>query len=200
MPSTEALFTAARGLLREALESPQAQGAHVATPEPAIPGYWAGSTPVVVPWVVENDRRALRGDLFAAMRRTQDSTSTFIVPVMSHGRLISEFVMQREASGWTWAVTIDRSGERTSDTLVQRLGAGTEVRRALFLPSGLVFEVGRNGTRQALRLVTFFNWGAGITGFDGYLPWDRVLTPQDVQRILVEERTTPHVQAPDTVS
>lgn len=169
----------------------------IATLEPVILGYHDGISPVSVPWIVTNDTSALRGDLFAAMRPSLASTDTFVVPVYVEDKLRLEFDM--EFSEGHWQLTgAGESSDSAASLLIRRLGPGTQVRRALLLPSGLIFDVGKNGSHQALLMATLFNSGPGVNGFDGFLPWDEVLTPKQLRVLLRDERKRPYVAAPGT--
>jgi hypothetical protein len=68
--------------------------------------------------------------------------------------------------------------------LRHRLGAATQLRTAVLLPSGLVFVVGRNGEHEAAVYLTFFNAGPGVGSFDKRLPESgRLFTPQQLARL-----------------
>lgn len=59
------------------------------------------------------------------------------------------------------------------------------MRTAIFLPSGLVFAVGRNGEREAAVYLIFVNDGPGLGGFDNYLPETGTLfTPTELGVLL----------------
>lgn len=198
----ESPAAAARRLLPEAVSmaegSPDASalaGSTVATAEPVIRGYYGGLFGIAVPWVVTKDKTALKTDLFDQMRPSVGATDSYIVTVRAGGSARFEFEMQETAGRWQLVATSD-SIDSPDSPLLKRLGPGTEVRRALLLPSGLVFDVGRNGSREALLMVAFFNDGPGINGFDGYLPWNKVLMPAQLRALLVDERTTPYSLQP----
>jgi hypothetical protein len=75
--------------------------------------------------------------------------------------------------------------EQATIRLKETLGKAAEVRVALLLPSGLVFAVGRNGSKEAAVYLTSTNYGAGYKGFNKVLPnTGRLFTSKQLAELL----------------
>ncbi len=157
----------------------------------AVSRDYAMTEPILVRWVLPDDLRSVGAGMFGLMRPTPTSSRSFIVPVAAQGRTIAEFLVEQDAQG-SWDVVEMAEGPAQSAafcsatrTLKRLLGKGTVVRPVMFLPSGLAFAVGENGGREAAVYLTFVNEGAGVSGFDKYLPkTGRLFTPVQLQELL----------------
>jgi len=154
----------------------------------------------VAQWILPNDIASVTSNMFEAMRPMMVSPSFYLVPIMYRGRCVDEFRMGLDEDGrWAPAVGLidltdpDAGGqladiEQATAKLRNHLGEATEVRAAMFLPSGLMFNVGRNGDREAAVYITFSNDGPGVGRFDKYLPeTGRLFTPAELEDLLSPE-------------
>jgi hypothetical protein len=146
-----------------------------------------GDSQLPVPWVLPDDRRSATSGMFGAMRPNQMSDRLFLVSIEKNGRSAGEFYLTLDTTGHWISDRVDLGPARIYDIedatakLVAILGPGTQVRTAVFLPSGLVFAVGNNGGREAAVYLIFVTFAPGVGGFDGLRPEDgTLLTPSDL--------------------
>lgn len=156
---------------------------------------------VPAPWVLPHDAESARTGMFKAMVPGRMSDRQYIVPILKDGHSVSYFGLWLDETG-RWSGSIDLTdpdaGGITSDieqataNLRSTLGAATEVRTVMFLPSGLVFAVGSNGTQEAAAYLTDNNYGPGIDGFNKYLPQTgQVFTSTELQELFGRGTTLP---------
>lgn len=187
------LFPEEYALTMEITERPQVlKGATVGVPR-AVNRDYHRPGPILASWIMPRDATSAETGMFRAMRPAQMSDSVFIVPMVKKGRSVCEFTIELDAGRWSGGsgLTDPLPGgevhdvEKATDELRRSLGKGTEVRLAIFLPSGLVFAVGRNSEREAAVYLTFNNAGPGVGSFDKYLPeTGRLFTPAQLAKLL----------------
>jgi hypothetical protein len=183
-------------LLKDATDAGSAKaealdGAEAGPPIPASAKYFM-TMPLLARWVLSDDRQAVRGDMFSAMRPTPASTSTFMVGAFNDGRAVAEFTIVRgKDRRWRLGVSsagpgliADRDAARAQLKAV--LGESAAVRTAVFLPSGLEFAVGQNAGRQAAVYLTFVSHGEGVDGsfLTKFPATGRLFTPAQLVKFL----------------
>jgi hypothetical protein len=181
----EAPHAGAARLFQEALdgalsgtESPAVlDGARVGDPRPVSRDYgFPGGAPSA--WVVEDADAAKTADLFGSMTPAELRDDFYIVPMVTARGPVCEFDMCLEHGEWELgSVLCDplpggqiHDVEDAQARLREHLGEDVEVRTVVFIPSGLVFVVGRSGSSTAAVYLTFADHGAGVEGIAGELP------------------------------
>lgn len=181
--------------------APYGPDAVAGKPMPVIDGYFPGVVPVA--WVVRNDVRVPANGIFASMQPATTSETHYAVPILQGGEPVSEFDIKLDSGEWIEGARLAETEPagyfyevlRIEGALRAELGPETETRVALFLPSGLVFVVGNNGSTELAAYLTFENSGAGIAGYDKYLPQTGDLYgPEDLRGLL-----DPHGPSPRPV-
>lgn len=190
------LFEAARTKAMAGTEHPDILAEATTGPaQPLLADYgWPDQT--LAAWIMSDDAESAVSGMFQAMRPAKLSTRAYRVPVVFHGRSVKDFELFLTDDGQWVADNLDLTdpdaGGRIPEVeegvakLRGSLGAATEVRTALFLPSGLVFAVGKNAEREAAVYLAFADHGGpGVVGFNKDLPLTGTLyTPMQVARLL----------------
>jgi len=168
------------------------RGSRAGDPVPVSKDYFIPGQ-LLASWTLDT-RDDVWSDLFGAMRRSEMSTDSFVVPLMKDGVAVTEFDVRLDEDGrWQTTVTLvdPLPAGRVHDlqvataSLEELLGPGTAVRPVLFLPSGLEFAVGKNGDREAAVYLGFVNYGPGVAGFNEYLPeTGGVFTTSELRKLL----------------
>ncbi len=165
----------------------------------AVSRDYRGDEPALARWVLAN-RSFVSNHMFSAMRSIAMSTSAYVVPVVSSGRVIGQFDLHRDQDGY-WATDGIQpdplpGGElldlqNATSALHRSLGNEAKVRVAVFLPSGLMFAVGDAKGREAAVLLEPVS-GPGVTGFDKPQPkQNAVLTPSELKTLLAPPPPSP---------
>jgi hypothetical protein len=157
-------------------------GAEPGEPVPVVRDYGWGPN---VGWVLPEDRKSVRGNMFAAMWPLAMEKDRFIVPMVKDGRSVDEMIVYLEAGSWVassaggYDAVIDGRDvkrlprgdvaalESASTRLKQFLGEATVVRAVVFVPSGNAFAVGDNVGREAAVFLGWSKLGPGISDHHG---------------------------------
>ena len=138
--------------------------------------------------MLPDELKNVRGGMFAAMRPARLRSDVFMVPLMKDGHAGDEYSISLYEGEWNSfggpsAIPggSAREIEDATAKLKETLGSATDVRVAVFLPSGWVFAVGNNDGQEA---AVYLNWwtGDGVTGVVG-----RTLYPYDGQLFTPEQ-------------
>jgi hypothetical protein len=168
------------------------RGATCGEPQPMLAD-WEGPGSLPGSWVLYEDAKAADSGMFRAMQPARVSTQGYFVPAVRDGRIVGEFEMALgedgrwvNANGALYAGGILGFMEKASLELRAALGPDTEVRTAMFLPSGLVFSVGHAHGRELAAFLGFTNIeDNGVEGFDKALPSiGQIFTPQELKDLL----------------
>ena len=175
------------------------QGSQAGRPVPVSRDY-SSDRPILARWTLSDDAKSVSGDMFAEMRTSAVSKTVMMVPVTKNGRAISEFEMAKGADG-LWVASGDLASplpsgeiydlESATAKLRKSLGAGTIVRPAVFLPSGLVFAVGDNHGQEAAVFLLPITHGPGIAGFTDSMPNTGAMLSRSQLRELYRKKTQP---------
>lgn len=153
------------------------EGAGVGQAQPATRDYGLPG-PILASWIIDYDPLAARS-LFEQMRPLEMSEVLYIVPMVKDGRSADEFDLFLDERGeWrtSWGPLDPLPGgsihniEEATANLKGDLGQEAEVRVTLFLPTGLVFAVGRQKDREEAVYLSFVTDGIGHTAKDVRLP------------------------------
>lgn len=161
--------------------------------------------PELIPasWVIDYDPKVQRG-LFERMRALETSDATFLVPMMKDGLTVDEFQIFRDDMG-EWSSHLGPADplpggrihkvEEARTSLQGELGQAAEVRVAVFLPTGLVFAVGRHGVREAAVYLTYAEDGPGHTAKNVFPPEPgRLFTSAELPALFEAVMTMPSDQ------
>jgi hypothetical protein len=158
------------------------RGAEAGEPVPVVRDYGWGPN---VAWVLPEDRKSVRGNMFAAMWPLAMVKDRFIVPMVKNGRSVDEMIVYLEGGSWVAsavggydAIVDGRDVKRlprgdvaalesATTRLKQLLGEATVVRAVVFVPSGNAFAVGDNAGREAAVFLGWVMLGPGISDHHG---------------------------------
>jgi len=167
------------------------QGTTPGPPQPLAEDFIDGQDLVPASWIVPDDVRSATSGMFAVMRPARMSDSHFLVSIDKDGRSVAEFGLTLDDSGrWMWDGVLLEPGrlrriEDATAVLEATLGPGTEVRIAIFLPSGAICAVGNNGGRETAVWLSSAEYGPGVAGFHKVLPTRGTLySPSELAALL----------------
>ena len=152
------------------------EGATAGPPVELAEGFIDGQDMIPASWLVPDDCRSTFQGMFDAMVPAAPSRERFLASIERDGHSVAEFWVALDSQGhWEWRGSALQPGrvreiEDASALLAKTLGGETEVRIAIFLPSGAICAVGRSGSREAAVWLSAADDGPGVDGFDDYLP------------------------------
>lgn len=149
-------------------------------------------------WALPDARESTTTGMFEAMRPARMSDRHYVVPMMKEGRSVAEFDVWLDDTGhWVVSFGVEDANwqrvpggeiynaEQAAEKLRRVLGAAAEVRTAVFLPSGWIFMVGRNGSREAAVQLGFVNAGPGVGVLDKRMPEEgQLFTTSELYELL----------------
>lgn len=141
--------------------------------------------PVPAPWVEHHKFWARPKSFFAEMVPAPVHDDWLLVPILKDGRTPASFDIYLDDAGH-WQYGGLNYGDYlggyfgAQSRLVDALGEGTDVRTAIFLPSGMFLAVGRNGEDEAAVYLAWVDDGPGVRGFSSAPEYGTLYTPDEV--------------------
>jgi hypothetical protein len=172
------LFKEAYKATTEATEEPEVvKDATVGKPRALSKDYYIPGR-ILIGWIAYDDIKTAKTGLFKVMKPARLSDHNFIVPMVKDNHAVCEFDLHINREGnWEYGTLIGPLPggkiydiEQATTRLKKELGQTSKVRVALLLPSGLVFAVGKNESKESAVYLACINGGDGYKGFHKVLP------------------------------